>query len=287
MSTYVSGFPPPNYRCERMKRIEPPFEQCFYSPDQDHYVSGTLNSGVVWEADKLSAMKMAWLSAAVRGRLFVDVGANLGLFSLYAAAVGVERVIAFEPLAPNVGLIVASLMRNNGFMERVHVVAAGAGSAISKQTMWVDLINRGGSSFSSSKLDIESVPRSRQQVVHNCTLVTLDAFVRERVGVMKIDIEGFESCAVVGARHLFREHGVTMIFLEFWCDVAPCHASARELFDELLSFGYSFFSTYQEFISRRAPIRSYEAICGHTTRKSAVHDLFLVREDLYHSEMQR
>ena len=38
--------------------------------------------------------------------------------------------------------------------------------------------------------------------------------IKQRVHVMKIDVESFESCVIAGGRELFHKHGVAVIFLE-------------------------------------------------------------------------
>ena len=53
-------------------------------------------------------------------QLVVDVGANIGFFSLTAASYGV-RTISFEPMRFNLDRFVSSIERNRGFGGRMEV----------------------------------------------------------------------------------------------------------------------------------------------------------------------
>lgn len=52
-----------------------------------------------------------WIDRFRRGAVFYDVGANVGLYSLYAAAKG-HQVIAFEPLPENYATLCRNIVRN-------------------------------------------------------------------------------------------------------------------------------------------------------------------------------
>lgn len=59
----------------------------------------------------MNDMRRAWdhlrASYQIDTIVFVDVGANIGIYSLYAAACGVKRITSFEPLPPNLALFTA------------------------------------------------------------------------------------------------------------------------------------------------------------------------------------
>lgn len=127
--------PPPKYDCRRME-VTPHYEQvnkttqreslifyslltfinnkqCAYSPDQDVYVSASILSSGAWEGGKMNDMRRAWEKLRENYQtdiVFADVGANLGIYSLYAAACGVKRITSFEPLPPNLALFTARFL---------------------------------------------------------------------------------------------------------------------------------------------------------------------------------
>src|SRR5262245_25717024 len=57
----------------------------------------------------------------------LDVGANIGVFSLLLAQAGFPRVIAFEPVGFNVQRLKANLQRNASLEGRIEVVGEAVG----------------------------------------------------------------------------------------------------------------------------------------------------------------
>lgn len=144
--------------------------------------------------------------------VFYDVGANIGYFSLLAASIGVGRVVAFEPLEElaqraegNVAL--------NGFGDVVRVVHLALGDALGSAQY------EPGPDWNSGAGRIlpKAVPREGVTV----QVTTLDDFLSETESapptVMKIDVEGFESKVLRGARQLLEERPPRVIVFEGDC----------------------------------------------------------------------
>lgn len=69
-------------------------------------------------------------------------------------------------------------------------------------------------------------------------MVRLDDAFQERVDVMKIDVEGYESCVIAGGKELLRRHGVPVLYLELWPSLSPCAPNTTALVQELLDLKY-------------------------------------------------
>lgn len=148
-----------------------------------------------------------WLESVLRPRMtFVDVGANLGMFTLLAAAcVGPGgRVVALEPsrrererLETNVKL--------NGFAN-VSVIAAAASDAPGAARLHVAREpNSGHNTLGAFIYDV------REENAEEVELIRLDDADIERVDVMKLDVEGAEVKALAGARELFESCRPTVL----------------------------------------------------------------------------
>ncbi len=138
--------------------------------------------------------------------VFVDIGANMGYFSLlWAGAAPLSRVIAFEASPRNVAIIENNIQKN-GLKERITLVAKAAGDHLgtirfevgpSEQTGWGGI----ASSSASNTIEVEMV-RLDQQLPDT----TID--------VLKIDVEGADTLVLRGCEELLKQKRIKMIFFE-------------------------------------------------------------------------
>lgn len=172
-----------------------------------------------WEGDRLIGDSLNMLSdyepnvlpvflRALRpGDYVLDVGANIGIFTLLAAKrVGVHgRVYAFEPIARNVQSICAGII-GNGFanISLIPVAAADKAGAVSMHPT---------DNSSNGIVDMRvSTPGDANMAPMNRIDSLLSGI--ERLDVIKIDIEGYEACAWKGIRSLV-DRFQPLVFSEF------------------------------------------------------------------------
>jgi 2-polyprenyl-3-methyl-5-hydroxy-6-metoxy-1,4-benzoquinol methylase len=80
-------------------KFQPEFIICVYEAKKDHWVSKEILQNGTWEPGISLTIKLL-LEQADKDILFLDIGANLGIHSLYAAKLG-YRVVAIEPQENN------------------------------------------------------------------------------------------------------------------------------------------------------------------------------------------
>ena len=121
-----------------------------------------------------------WIARALSGGgVFVDVGANMGFFSLFAAKMGAV-VVAIEPL-PNLFERLSVNLKLNGF--KAHRINEAVGPTESVITI-VPSRDLGGSSILGHGEGIEVPMRPLLNVIRDTKLDHIDA--------LKIDVEGWE-----------------------------------------------------------------------------------------------
>lgn len=150
---------------------------------------------------------LAWLRDEVRaGAVMFDIGANVGLYSLYAARrAGGVRVFSFEPHKINFATLVENILLNR-LGEAIHPMAI----ALSDQTGWFHLnYNSVDSGTSMSQLGHSSLPGNREfvpklrELVH---AVSLDSLVESgqvpAPDLIKVDVDGNELKILAGMKRL-------------------------------------------------------------------------------------
>ncbi len=141
------------------------------------------------------------------GGVFVDVGANIGYFSLLAATLVGEsgRVIAFEPLPRLVGQIRRSAVHNH--YQWLKVVPKALGDVAGSMELVLSAHNIGGSSLVTPN-------RIGERVTVEVSTLDFELADLERIDVIKIDVEGFEYEMLQGAQQTLERCRPTLV-LEF------------------------------------------------------------------------
>ena len=147
------------------------------------------------------------------GMTFVDIGANIGLYSLFAAHQIGEggRVLSFEPYSENCRLILLSLIKNS--LKNVMVFPVALSVKTGHAFFTTHIGSNGG--LLPENVSVLSDP--------SCIVVPtvrLDDFIQEHVDFIKIDVEGAEGLVVMGARNLI-ERDRPIITSEFSMEMLP------------------------------------------------------------------
>ena len=125
-----------------------------------------------------------------KGKIMVDAGANLGVFSIYAAKLGAKRVYAFEPVAETY----IQLKKNialNGLGNIITPINKALGNKKGKSEISYGFCGDGGASLEFLNKGI------KKQIVQ---VDTIDNFIgnKDNVDFIKMDVEGFEEKVLLG-----------------------------------------------------------------------------------------
>lgn len=170
-------------------------------------VPGDLLSGAIactGVYDSRLSRRVTTLASA--GGLFVDIGANLGYFSLlWAASHPTSRCVAFEASTTNVELLRRNVQRN-GFDQRIHVIPMAAGE--SRGTVSFDPGPAGQTGWG-------GIAASGAADVVPVEMVRVDEVISDQqIALLKIDIEGAEAWALNGCDRLLRQRAVREVWFE-------------------------------------------------------------------------
>lgn len=133
--------------------------------------------------------------------LFIDVGANVGVLSIAAAMCNQNsgRVIAFEPNKTANSCLHANIERHRvGHLINVREQAVGSDRGFRKFNCYGNSLLSG---FGEALERYTPGELLRKDVVE---VITLDEAIDQPADILKIDVEGFESDVLSGARDLIR-----------------------------------------------------------------------------------
>jgi FkbM family methyltransferase len=192
----LSGHPTLEPVVELETRVGP-----LLAPCQDRIIAPELARFGVWEP-----AETRYLQATLRaGQTFVDVGANIGYFSVLAGGlVGpTGTVIAVEPEARNLDLLHRNLWRNGCTGARVIPYAAGSRPA--EMSLALDEENRGAHRL---------VPAGHPEAGAPARCIRLDDVVPAQVDVIKVDAQGYDHDVLDGLRHTLAANPEAIVLVE-------------------------------------------------------------------------
>ena len=155
---------------------------------------------------------LEWVDSIPNGSVVWDVGANVGLYSVYAALARSCRVYAFEPSVFNLELLARNIVLN-GVQERVTICpfplsdVSGVNSFRLSTTAWGGALSTFGESFDQNGEPLKDIFTYQIFGIAITDVVRLLGIPQPEY--IKIDVDGIEHFVLRGAREvLTRTDGV-------------------------------------------------------------------------------
>lgn len=190
-------------------------EILMYVDTRDVSISPHLMHKGIWEA---------WVTLAIgryvkRGMYCLDIGANMGYYSLLMASSG-ARIEAFEP-NPRLADLMKRSISVNGRNNNITLSKLAISDISERTALHIPKTLHGGASIVYAPEDSYAVP---------CTTKTLDNIITESPDFIKCDIEGADIRAWRGMRRVWESAPNLVLCIE-------CLGEKRALYDEIASSG--------------------------------------------------
>jgi len=187
-----------------VERVETAEGFALYVDPRDWAVGGPIARTGRYEDDVTAVLR----SQLAPGATFVDVGANVGWFTMLAATIvgATGRVVAVEPNPANTALIERSVAEAG--VTGVTIAAGAAFDSTGLATLHVDASN--GCVLALADVTTRAIECSYVVPVRRLDDILDDTGI-ERVDVMKVDVEGAELHVLRGAKATFERHRPVLV----------------------------------------------------------------------------
>ncbi len=192
------------------------------------------------------------------GKVVIDAGANIGVHSVYLSHLA-TTVYAFEPVPRTFAWLQETIRLN----DRANIVPVNSALGDAAGTVEMQIFVPGLSGWNS--IHIPTTEEAKPVTTQIVPITTLDVFAKEnnleRIGFMKIDVEGHELAILQGAHQLLSEARIDVLSFE----VTAMHITdATPLFDLLKSYGYT---TTEPYVPSEHDV-NYYALSGKVSSSS-------------------
>lgn len=200
----------------------------------------------VWRARTLMSKEpdtIGWIDDMPEGGVFWDIGANVGVFTLYAAKKGMQ-VMAFEPVANNYYILNRNILLNGlSGAATAYCIALSEGEQLSFINLSTDAAAGSGSGFGDKADRIQDSQGNDVDVTFSQGVlgIDIDTFIsRYKVATpeyIKLDVDGIELQILKGAKTALQ--GVREVLVEVAAN------KKQEIHDYMLEQGFEVKSIYE------------------------------------------
>lgn len=165
------------------------------------------------------------------GDLFIDIGANIGSYTVLAAGVAGADCISIEPVPQTFELLKKNIAINNIY-DKVTALNIGIGSRRTTLsfTKNLDVVNH--------VILHKSVGEDEELISVSCEPLDLLLADRQSPSLLKIDVEGFEQEVINGAESVLSNTALKAIIIELNGSGGRYGYDENNIHQQLLSFGF-------------------------------------------------
>jgi FkbM family methyltransferase len=176
--------------------------------------------GFVWRAETFFTKEpdtIEWIAQMPRGSTLLDVGANIGVYSIWAAVSRGCNVVAVEPESQNYAALNANIHLNK-LDAKVSAYCLALADHPSTGFLNLSQFKAGGSCHTfGDALDFglkPFAPAFRQGTVGSTVDLLLESLSLSNIDFMKIDVDGIEHLVVAGAKNLINSSRLSSVLIE-------------------------------------------------------------------------
>lgn len=202
----------------------------------------TPSKETVWRVQTLASKEpdtVNWITGFQDGEILVDIGANVGMYTILSAVMHNIRVYSFEPESQNYATLNKNIAYNK-LQNRVIAYPIALSDETKFDKLYLSDFNTGGSCHSFGEEVGFDLQQRKSPFVQGAFATTLDRLVEDGVipvpTHIKVDVDGFEHKVIEGAKKTLANPILKSILIEI-----NTHLQQHlELVDYMLSQGFEY-----------------------------------------------
>ena len=160
---------------------------------------------------------LAWIETFAADDVLVDIGANVGMYSIWAAATRGIRVISFEPESQNYALLNQNIFIN-GLSEQKSAYCMAIAEKAGFDKFYLGRFEAGGSCHAFGEAVDPNLAPMKVQFSQGCFAAPLDELIEAGVTPppthIKIDVDGLEHAVIAGMAGTLHHPALKSVLVE-------------------------------------------------------------------------
>ena len=158
-----------------------------------------------------------WISTFEEGQVFVDIGANVGIYTIWAAIIAGAKVYSFEPESKNYFVLTENIRLNN-LQNLVTAFCVAIGDKVEIGELFLGQIIAGGSGHTYGQQTGYDLQPINSQFRQGCISFTLDKLIDDGSipcpNHIKIDVDGIEHKVIQGLLKTLEKKTLKSVLIE-------------------------------------------------------------------------
>ena len=199
------------------------------------------NKKTLWRAQTLfkkEPITIDWIRGFEKGSIFYDVGANVGMYSIFSSIVSEVTVFSFEPESNNFQVLMENIAINN-LMNLINPYPIGISNSSTLTNLHITDFKKGSSHHTVGKdalsHHLEPITTPYRQGIFSITLNDLiEVYRLPCPNYLKIDVDGIEFKIIDQSDILLNNNNLRSILIE----INSKREVDKNIINKLLSFGF-------------------------------------------------
>ncbi len=212
------------------------------------------NQTTLWRAQTLftkEPITISWIRKFAKDKIFFDIGANVGMYSLYAAKISKVKVYSFEPESNNFTTLIENIMYNN-LMDRINAYPIAIGDTSGFTSLYLSQFETGSSHHMVDRqLDhnLKEIDYKNKQGIFKSSLDELVQNWRFPMpNYLKIDVDGIENVIIKNSTFLLKSTQLESVLIE----INRNRDEDKEIISILESMGFKYDKKQVEDSTRKS-----------------------------------
>tara|TARA_B100000965_G_scaffold364029_1_gene347372 strand:+ start:2451 stop:3233 length:783 start_codon:yes stop_codon:yes gene_type:complete len=160
---------------------------------------------------------ISWLRSFEKNKIFFDVGANVGMYSIFSAKVSKVKVFSFEPESSNFQLLIENIISNN-LIENIKAFPTAIGDESNFTSLFLSEYRIGTSQHMIDKKLDHNLKQADYKISQGIFKTSLDEIISKWKfpipNYLKIDVDGIEHLIIKNATTLLKNKNLSSVLIE-------------------------------------------------------------------------